>query len=163
MGKLTGTRHGDTANELLAFYQDKAYELEQSDQYFMAAIALAFALETALLTYLLVEFGEEDGSGELEIPDSVNMSELIDAANEIDVLSAPIDIPSHVGEDENESPPPPMHVAKDVVAKIRRFRNLIHPARALKEAYDPRTFGDEQYKEFEEMYQSVLHSLLHYI
>ena len=32
---------GDAANELLGFYQDKAYELEQSGQYFMAAIALA--------------------------------------------------------------------------------------------------------------------------
>jgi hypothetical protein len=85
MGKLTGTRHGDAANELLAFYGDKA----QSGQYFMAAIALALALETAVLTHLLVEFGEENG-GELEIPDSVNMSELIAAANEIDILNAPI-------------------------------------------------------------------------
>src|SRR5271169_4255812 len=85
MGILTGTRHGDAANELMSFYQDKVHELEQSGQYFMAAIALAFALETAVLTYLLVEFGEENG-GELEIPDSVNMSELIEAANEIDVL-----------------------------------------------------------------------------
>ena len=60
----------------------------------MAAIALAFAVETAVLTYLLVEFGEENG-GELKIPDSVNMAELIEAANEIDVLSAPIDGHSH--------------------------------------------------------------------
>jgi hypothetical protein len=63
----------------MAFYQDKANELGESGQYFMAAIALGLALETAVLTYLLVEFGEENG-GELEIPDSVNMSELIAAA-----------------------------------------------------------------------------------
>ena len=72
----------------------------------MAAIALGFALETAILTYLLVEFGEENG-GELEIPDSVNLSELIEAANEIDMLNAPIDIPSHVRDDnthQNISP-----------------------------------------------------------
>ena len=75
MGELTGTRHGDAANELLGFYQDRALELEQSGQYFMAAIALALALETAVLTYLLVEFGEENG-GELQIPDNVSMSEL---------------------------------------------------------------------------------------
>ena len=43
----------------------------------MATIALAFALETAVLAYLLVEFGEDDGTGELQIPDTVNMSELI--------------------------------------------------------------------------------------
>lgn len=158
MGKLTGTRHGDAANDLLTFYGDKVHELEEAGQYFMAAIALAFAIETAVLTYLLVEFGEENG-GELEIPDSVNMSELIAAANEIDVLNAPINVPSHVGENED----PPKHVAKDVVEKIRQFRNLIHPARALKESYDPRTFTHEQLKEFKAMYESVTHSLLYYL
>ena|SRR5882724_1679210 len=158
MGKLTGTRHGDASNELMAFYQSKVHELEEAGQYFMAAIALAFALETAVLTYLLVEFGEENG-GELEIPDSVDMSELIAVANQIDVLNAPIDIPSHVSEDGK----PPKYVAKDVVEKIRRFRKLIHPARALKESYDPRTFTHQQLEEFKEMYESVLHSLLYYI
>ena len=52
MGVLTGTLHGDAANDLLGFYQDKAHELEETGQYFMAAIALAFALETAVLAYL---------------------------------------------------------------------------------------------------------------
>lgn len=160
MGILTGTLHGDAANELLAFYQDKALELEKAGQYFMAAIALALALETAVLTYLLVEFGEENG-GELKIPDSVNMSELIEAANEIDVLSAPIDGPSHVRGDDDQTLP--KHVAKEVVDRIRKFRNLIHPARALRESFDPRSFNVEQLAELKEMYESVLHSLLHYI
>lgn len=160
MGKLTGTRHGDAANELLAFYSEKMTELEGSGQYFMAAVALALALETAVLTYLLVEFGEENG-GELQIPDSVNVAELIEAANEIDVLNAPINVPSHVGPDDGTVPP--KHVAKDVVDKIRKFRNLIHPARALKESYDPRTFTREQLKEFKDMYESVMHSLLYYL
>ena len=158
MGKLTGTRHGDAANSLLAFYSEKVTELETSGQYFMAAIALGFALETAILTYLLVEFGEENG-GELEIPDSANMSELIEAANELDVLNAPIDIPSHASEDDA----PPRHVAKDVVDKIRQFRNLIHPARALKKGYDPATFTREQLETFKEMYSSITHSLLFYL
>ena len=70
MGKLTGTRYGDAANDLFAFYQGKAHELEEAGQYYMSAIALAFALETGVLTYLLVEFGEENG-GELKIPDKV--------------------------------------------------------------------------------------------
>ena len=107
-----------------------------------------------------MEFGEENG-GELEIPDSVNMSELIEAANGIDVLNAPIDIPSHAGRDEDTAPP--KHVAKDVIDKIRKFRNLIHPARALKESYDPRTFSHEQLQEFKDMYESVMHSLLYYL
>jgi hypothetical protein len=160
MGKLTGTIHGDAANELLVFYQDKVHELEEAGQYFMAAIALGLALETAVLTYLLVEFGEDNG-GELKIPDSVNMSDLIEAANEIDVLNAPINIPSHIGGDDDTEPP--KHVAKEVVDKIRRFRNLIHPARALKESFDPRTFTREQLEEFKEMYESVLHRLMYYL
>lgn len=158
MGKLTGTRHGDAANSLLAFYDEKVTELEEAGQYFMAALALSFALETAILTYLLVEFGEDNG-GELQIPDSVNMSELIEAANEIDVLNAPIDIPSHSRDDYA----PPKHVAKDVVDKIRQFRNLIHPARALKTGYNPRTFTRERLETFKEMYSSITHSLLYYL
>jgi hypothetical protein len=158
MGKLTGTRHGDAANDLLSFYQEKAQELEDSGHYFMAAIALAFAMETAALAYLLVELGEENG-GELEIPDNVGMGDLIEACNEIDVLNAPIDIPSHVRQD-NE---PPKHVAKDVVDKIRKFRNLIHPAVAIRSGYNPRTFTKEQLADFKEMYEAVIHSLLYNI
>lgn len=160
MGKLTGTQHGDAANELFAFYQDKAGELEESGQYFMAAFALALALETAVLTYLLVEFGEDNGE-ELQIPDSVNMSELIEAANQIDVLNAPINVHSHVR--DADDPTPPKYIAKDVIDKVRRFRNLIHPARALKESYDPRGFTVEQLQEFKDMYESVMHSLTYYI
>ena len=158
MGKLKGSQYGDVANKLFAFYQDKAHELEEVGQYYMAAIALAFALETGILTYLLVEFGEENG-GELEIPDKVNMAELIEACNEIDVLNAPIDIPSHVRQDNK----PPKFVAKDVVDKIRKFRNLVHPAAALRESYDPSTFTKEQLGNFKNMYESVTHSLLYYL
>jgi hypothetical protein len=39
MGVLTGTRHGDAANDLLAFYEDSVTELEAKGQHFMAAIA----------------------------------------------------------------------------------------------------------------------------
>jgi len=126
----------------------------------MAAVALGLALETAILTYLLVEFAEDNG-GELEIPDSVNMSELIEAANEIDVLNAPINIPSHLNDEDDNTPP--KHVARDVVDKIRKFRNLIHPARSLKQNFDPRTFTREQFEEFSGMYDSIMHSLLYYL
>jgi hypothetical protein len=160
MVKLTGTRYGDTANDLLAFYTEKVHELEKSGQYFMAALALGLALETAILTYLLVEFGEDNG-GELRIPDSVNLAELIEAANEIDVLNAPINVPSHINDEGDNTPP--KHVAKDVVEKIRAFRNLIHPARALKKGYDPRKFRREQLEELKEMYDSVAHSLMYHL
>ena len=160
MATLTGTQHGDAANTLFAFYQDKASELEDGGQYFMAAVALALALEAAVLTYMLVEFGEENG-GELRIPSSVNLSDLIAAANEVDVLGAPIDIPSHIydeGSDER-----PKHIARDVIDGIRVFRIKIHPARALKEGFDPRQFGKAQYNELTESYESVMHSLMYYL
>ena len=158
MGRLTGTRHGDAANALLSFYVEKAAELEDTGQYFMAAIALAFGIETAILTYLLVEFGEDNG-GELQIPDDVNFFDLINAANEIDVLSAPVNTPSHVRDDGQW----PKHVAKHVADRIRAFRNLIHPAAALRQRFDPRTFTKKDLEEFKNMYESVLHSLLYYI
>jgi hypothetical protein len=158
MGRLTGTKHGNAANALLAFYAEKATELEDAEQYFMAAIALALGIETAILAYLLVEFGEDNG-GELEVPDDVDFGRLIEAANEIDVLSAPIDTPSHVRDDGQE----PKHVAKDVADRIRRFRNLIHPAAALRRRYDPRTFTKKDFEEFKDMSESVMHSLLYYI
>lgn len=156
LGKLTGTRYGDAANALVAFYSSKANELEEEGQYFMAAIALAFALEAGMLAYLLVEFGEDNG-GELQISDRVNMAKLIEACSEIDVLSAPIDIPSHTGEDGK----PPKFVAKEVVDKVRRFRNQIHPAVALRNGYDPSTFTEQQLAEFREMCDSIMHSLLY--
>lgn len=84
MGKLTGGQYGDAANTLFAFYTDKAHELEEAGQYFLTAISLAFAIETAILTYLLVEYGEDNG-GELQIPDDVNFYDLIAAANEIKI------------------------------------------------------------------------------
>lgn len=158
MGKLTGTHYGDAATKLFGFYQDKADELEEAGQYYMAALALAFALETAILSYLLVEFGEDNG-GELEIPDNVNMTDLIEACSEIDVLNAPIDIPSHVRQDNK----PPKFVAKDVVDKIRKFRNLIHPAAALRQRFDPNTFSKAQLEELKDMYDSVTHSLMYYL
>lgn len=55
MAKLTGTDHGDAASALLSFYHEQAKSLERSGHYFMAAIALAFGVETAILAYLLVE------------------------------------------------------------------------------------------------------------
>jgi hypothetical protein len=160
MGILTGTEHGEAANRLLGFYSDKVIALENTGEYFMAAIALGFALETALLTYLLIEFGPDNG-GPLEIPDRVGMKELIMAANQIDVLNAPIGVPSHLNDDDD--PTPPKHVAKEVVGKIQALRNMIHPARALRRNYDPHTFSREQFEEYKAMYKSVMHSLLYYL
>lgn len=156
--KLTGTKHGDAANALLGFYSKEADELEKAGQFFMAAIALSFALETAVLAYLLVEFGGDNG-GELKIPDNVNMTQLIEAANDLDVLSAPITNQSLVGGDDTAEPP--KHVAKEVIDQVRLFRNLIHPARALKKNFDPRSFSAKDLEKFKAIYESVVRSLLY--
>lgn len=57
----------------------------------------------------------------------------------------------------------PKYIAKDAADKIRHFRNLIHPARALKEGYDPKTFTHDQLKEFWDMSESIVHSLMYYL
>ena len=113
-------------------------EVEDAGQYFMAAIALGFALETALLTYMLVELSDEIG-GELEIPEPVNMAELIKAANYIDVLNAPIDIPSHAtdenpcrevgGEAEQEGRPGEERPKRHRKRRARRLRRSSRPRR----------------------------------
>lgn len=96
--KLTGTLHGDAANDLAKFYQEESAKLEASGSYFMAAVALGFALEAAVLASLFVEFGEDNG-GELEVPDSVDFHDLIEAAKEIDVLRAPQSVPPELADD----------------------------------------------------------------
>lgn len=158
MSKLTGTTHGDAANELMSYYKGQAKSLEASGHYFMAAVALAFAVETGVLVYLLVEFGDDNG-GELQVPPSVGFSDLIEAADEVNVLGAPIDCPSHARDDDQR----PKYLARDAVDKIRLFRNLIHPGRALKEGYDPRTFDQDKLSELWEMAESVMHSLMYYL
>ena len=132
MAKLTGTHHGDAANDLMAFYQEESKKLEGAGSYFMAAVALALALEAAVLAYMLVEWGDENG-GEVNIPDPVGFQDLIEAAKELDLLSAPIAVPP----EPTGNVEPPKHLAKEVVDTIKRFRNLIHPACASKNPLIP--------------------------
>ena len=107
----------------------------------------------------MVEFGDDNG-GELKIPATVAMGELMDAAKELDVLNAPVDIPSLLGDSDETHNAPPKYVAQDVIDDIRRFRNLIHPARALKDAYDPSAFTRNELQELKDRYEAAVHSLL---
>jgi len=158
MAKLTRGEHADAASALMGFYQHQAETLEESGHFFMAGVAFALALESSVLAYMLVKLEDEKGE-EVPIPASVGMADLLEAANKFDVLSAPIDYPSNVAPDDNKTLP--KHVAKDVVDKLWRFRNLIHPARALRQSFDPQTFTREQLQELKEIYESVGHSLIH--
>jgi hypothetical protein len=151
MGSLSGERHGDAANELMAFYQEQAEALEAAGQWFMSAVALALAAESALVAYLLVEFYDQ------RVSDRAGLADLISEANQYDVLTAPIDVPSHIREDGSL----PKHLAKDVVDEVRRFRNLIHPAAALRHEFDPKNFDRAELEKYQAMYESLLHSLMY--
>lgn len=105
-----------------------------------------------------MEFGDDNG-GEFKIPSTVGFYDLVDAAQDIDVLGAPINVSSHVRDDGDQ----PKYIAKEAADKIRVFRNLIHPARALKEGYDPRTFTHEKLNELWEMSESIMHSLMYHL
>jgi hypothetical protein len=153
MGKLTGTNHGDAANHLMEFYQEQADKLEAAGSYFMAAVALGAALETALLTYMLVEWGE-DNRGELEIPDDVALDDLIIAAKKFDLLNA-------VKFQEAEAVP--ARSVEDVIQEIQWMRNNVHPAKALRISFDPATFDSGQYRKLRGIYGTVLDNLLHYL
>ena len=117
---------------------------------------VGFALEAAVLAYLLVEWGGDNGD-ELKVPDSVVFYDLIEAANELDLFSAPTKVPPELAGDAEA----PKHLAKDVVDTIRKFRNLIHPARALKDSFTPRSFTVSELQDFKDKYWSVIYSLLY--
>jgi hypothetical protein len=99
MSKLAGTQHGDAAT---------------------------FGIETAILAYLLVEFGEDNG-GELQIPYRVNFSEPM--CGKRDRYSRRTYRHAFPVRDDEQKP---KHIGKDVVDRIREFRNLVHPAVALR-------------------------------
>ena len=153
MGHLTGTNHGDSVNALLNFYQSEADKLEASGSYFMAAVALGAALESALLGYMLVEWAEDNG-GELQIPDNVTLDDLIMAAKKFDLLDA-------VKFQEAEAVP--AGSVEDVIQEIQWMRNNVHPAKALRKSFDPATFDAGQYRKLRGIYGTVLDNLLHYL
>jgi hypothetical protein len=153
MGILTGTRHGDEANALLHFYQRQAKRLEASRSYFMAAVALGAALETALLTYMLVEWGEDNG-GELEIPDDVRLSDLLEAAKEFDLLDAV--------QFRQSRKTPALSLVK-VIHEIQAMRNNLHPARALRKSFNPASFKVKEYRRLRDIYSTVIENLLHHL
>ena len=153
MGHLTGTKHGDAVNALLKFYQKEAEKLEASGSYFMAAVALGAALETALLGYMLVEWAEDNG-GELQIPDDVGLDELITAAKKFELLNV-------VQFQETEAVP--ARSVEGVIQEIQWMRNNVHPAKALRKSFDPASFDANQYRKLRRIYGVVLDNLLHYL
>ena len=151
MGKLTGTKHGDAVNALLKFYQNDADKLEVSGSYFMAAVALGSALETALLGYMLVQWDENNR--ELEIPGRIMLGDLIDAAKSFGLLNA---IKFQQSEENACS-------VEEVIHEIQEMRNNLHPGKALRNSFDPASFDANHYRKLRKIYGTVLDNLLHYM
>lgn len=145
MALLTGTKHGDAANELMVFYQEEAKKLASSGSYFMVGVALGAALETALLTFILVEWGEDNG-GELEIPADVTLDNLIDAASDgnFDLFNAA----KFKGPDGDCS-------VQTVVREIQVTRNNLHAGRCLRKQFNPASFGVAEYERLKAIYGAV--------
>jgi hypothetical protein len=153
MGKLTETKHADDATKLLTFYQNEAKKLEPSGSYFMAAVALGAALETALIVFMLVEWDEAEGS-ETELPDRVLLDELIGAAKEFDLLGA---IKFQEAGREGARP------VEEVIHEVQRMRNNLHPGKALRTRFDPAAFDATRYKRLREIYAAAIENLLYHI
>jgi hypothetical protein len=153
LGHLTGTKHGDAINALLKFYQDEAEKLEASGSYFMAAVALGAALETALLAYMLVEWADDNG-GELQIPDDIGLDDLIKKAKSFELLDAV---------KFQEATGTPARSVEHVIQEIQWMRNNLHPAKALRKSFDPASFDANQYRKIRGIYGAVLDNLLHYL
>jgi hypothetical protein len=150
MGKLTESKHWETAHALLIFHQEQAKKLEAAGFYFMASVALGAALETALLEFCLVEWDE--AHGETEIPDDVKLNDLIWVAEKFDLLDA---VKFHDGTNT--------HSVEMVIREIQSTRNNLHPAKALRQSFDPSSFDAAQYGRLSNIYGAVMANLLHNI
>ena len=147
MGKLTETKHFESANALLVFYQDQAEKLEEAGFYFMAAVALGAALETALLAFLFAEW--DQAQGEAELPDRLTMEDLISVAKQIDVLNS---VKFVEGAKD--------YSVETVIHEIQQMRNNLHPARSLRTAFDPSSFDAPRYHRLRDIYVAVMDNLL---
>jgi hypothetical protein len=119
----------------------------------MAAVVLGSALETALLGYILVEWGEDNG-GELNIPDDVSLNDLIAAADHFELLNA---VKFRESEISGE------HPVEKVRREIQWMRNNLHPAKALRKSFHPGSFDQTQYERLRKIYRAVIDNLLYYL
>jgi hypothetical protein len=135
---------------MMEFHQGQARKLKAAEFYFMAAVSLGAALETALLCFYLVEWDE--AHGETQIPDDVSLDDLIFVAQKFDLLNA-------VKFQEGTN----AHPVENVIREIQSMRNNLHPAKALRTSFDPASFDAVQYSRLSGIYGAVIENLLHHI
>jgi hypothetical protein len=150
VGNLTESKHWEAAHSLLVFHQEQAKKLGAAGFYFMASVALGAALETALLAFCLIEWNE--AHGETEVPDDVTLNDLIWVAKKFDLLDA---VKFHDGTNT--------HSVETVIREIQSTRNNLHPAKALRQSFDPSSFDAAQYGRLSDIYGAVMDNLLYNI
>jgi hypothetical protein len=149
-GTLTESKHSKAALALMVFHQEQAQKLEAEEFYFMAAVSLGAALETALLCFYMVEW--DAAHGETQIPDDVSLDDLILVAQKFDLLNAVKFL------DGTNT-----HPVETVIREIQSMRNNLHPAKALRTSFNPASFDAAQYQRLSGIYSAVIDNLLHHI
>ena len=146
MAKFTCTLHGDQANALVLYWNKQHKREAKARQWFMAAIALGCLLEAWLYAYFIIWSGDDgnDPSKDEQIPDSLVLKDLLDAAEQVDLVT-PVKFKDKFGE----------HAVQDVMHEIRHLRNKIHAGVALRKEFDPARFTRKEYTRLKKIFDAV--------
>lgn len=147
MSKFTCTLHGDRANALVSYWSKQHKREVRARQWFMAAVALGCLLEAWLYAYFIIWSGDEDNdpAKDEQIPDSLVLNDLLDAAKQIDILTT-VKFKDKFGD----------HAVQEVVHEIRHLRNNIHAGVALRKEFDPARFTKKDYTRLKKIFAAVL-------
>lgn len=147
MGKFTCTQHGDQANALVTYWRQRHEHEAEQEQWFMAALALGFALEAILYGYFIIWSGDDKGDAAKDerIPVRWDLNELLGQAKQFDLLSA-AKFKDEFGD----------HAVQDVVHEIRDIRNNVHAGVALRNNFDPATFKKQDYLRLARIFDAVI-------
>jgi hypothetical protein len=147
MAKLTSTKHGDLANDLVLYWRKQTEREAKAQAWFMAALALGSALEAMMYAYFIIWSGDDgnDPSKDEKIPDDMALFDLIGAAKEFDLLSS-VKFKDKFGE----------HAVEDVVLEINRMRNNVHAGVALRRTFNPAKFKKKDFLRLRDIFDAVV-------
>ena len=147
MAKLTCTKHGDQANDLVLYWRRQTKREVKARSWFMAALALGSALEAMMYAYFIIWTGDEenDPAKDENVPADMALFDLIEAAKQFDLLSS-VKFKDKFGE----------HAVEDVILEISRMRNNVHAGVALRKNFDPAKFTKRQYMRLQDIFDAVV-------
>ena len=150
MANFTCTQHGDQANDLVAYWTKQHKVQVRAKQWFMAAVALGCMLEAMLYAYFIIWTGDDrnDPTEDEQIPDSLVLNDLLDAAKQLDLLAS-VKFKDKFGN----------HAVQDAVHEIRHLRNSIHAGVALRKNFDPAKFRKRDYARLRKICDAVWNNM----